>query len=45
MILVSATELGRQYAGDPIFLDSRFEIRAGSGSAWSGPTVRARPRS
>ena len=29
MILVSATDLGRQYAGDPIFLGLRFEIRAG----------------
>jgi ATP-binding cassette subfamily F protein 3 len=29
MILASATDLGRQYAGDPIFTGLRFEVRAG----------------
>ena len=29
MILVSASDLGRQYSGDPIFTGLRFEIRAG----------------
>jgi len=29
MILASATDLGRQYAGEPIFTGLRFEVRAG----------------
>src|SRR5215207_35231 len=29
MILISAHGLGRQYAGDPIFADLAFEVRAG----------------
>ncbi len=29
MILVSANGLGRQYSGDPIFQDLKFEVRAG----------------
>ncbi len=37
MILVSATGLGRQYAGDPIFEDLRFEIRAGERIGLVGP--------
>ncbi len=37
MILVSATDLGRQYAGDPIFTDLRFEIRAGERIGLVGP--------
>ena len=37
MILVSATGLGRQYAGDPIFTDLRFEIRAGERIGLVGP--------
>ncbi len=37
MILVSATDLGRQYAGDPIFLGLRFEIRAGERIGLVGP--------
>ena len=37
MILVSATGLGRQYAGDPIFEDLRFEVRAGERIGLVGP--------
>src|SRR4051794_3313631 len=37
MILVSATDLGRQYAGDPIFQELRFEIRAGERIGLVGP--------
>ena len=37
MILVSATDLGRQYAGDPIFEDLRFEVRAGERIGLVGP--------
>ena len=37
MILVSANDLGRQYAGDPIFEDLRFEVRAGERIGLVGP--------
>ena len=37
MILVSATGLGRQYAGDPIFQDLRFDVRAGERIGLVGP--------
>ena len=37
MILVSASDLGRQYAGDPIFEDLRFEVRAGERIGLVGP--------
>jgi len=37
MILVSAQDLGRQYSGDPIFSDLRFEIRAGERIGLVGP--------
>src|SRR4051812_45531521 len=37
MILVSANGLGRQYSGDPIFQDLRFEIRAGERIGLVGP--------
>ncbi len=37
MILISAQELGRQYAGDPVFLDLAFEIRAGERIGLVGP--------
>ena len=37
MILISAQGLGRQYAGDPIFLDLAFEIRAGERIGLVGP--------
>ena len=37
MILVSASGLGRQYAGDPIFEDLRFEVRAGERIGLVGP--------
>ena len=37
MILVSASDLGRQYAGDPIFSGLRFEIRAGERIGLVGP--------
>jgi ATP-binding cassette subfamily F protein 3 len=37
MILVSATDLGRQYSGDPIFTGLRFEIRAGERIGLVGP--------
>ena len=29
MILISASGLGRQFAGDPVFNDLKFEVRAG----------------
>ncbi len=37
MILISASGLGRQYAGDPIFRDLRFEVRAGERIGLVGP--------
>ena len=37
MILISAQGLGRQYAGDPVFLDLAFEIRAGERIGLVGP--------
>jgi ATP-binding cassette subfamily F protein 3 len=37
MILVSARGLGRQYAGDPIFLDLALEVRAGERIGLVGP--------
>ena len=37
MILVSANGLGRQYSGDPIFSELRFEIRAGERIGLVGP--------
>ncbi len=37
MILANASDLGRQYAGDPIFLGMRFEIRAGRRIGLVGP--------
>ena len=37
MILASATGLGRQYTGDPIFTDLGFEIRAGERIGLVGP--------
>ena len=37
MILIAAQGLGRQYAGDPIFLDLAFEIRAGERIGLVGP--------
>ena len=37
MILISAHGLGRQYAGDPIFLDLAFEVRAGERIGLVGP--------
>ena len=37
MILVSAHGLGRQYAGDPIFTDLKFEVRAGERIGLVGP--------
>lgn len=37
MILVSANDLGRQYAGDPIFQGLRFEVRAGERIGLVGP--------
>jgi ATP-binding cassette subfamily F protein 3 len=37
MILISANGLGRQYAGDPIFLDLGFEVRAGERIGLVGP--------
>ena len=37
MILVSANGLGRQYAGDPIFNDLAFEVRAGDRIGLVGP--------
>ena len=37
MILVSASGLGRQFSGDPIFQDLKFEIRAGERIGLVGP--------
>lgn len=37
MILISASGLGRQYAGDPIFQDLKFEVRAGERIGLVGP--------
>ena len=37
MILISASGLGRQYSGDPIFEDLRFEVRAGERIGLVGP--------
>src|SRR3954467_6094084 len=37
MILISASGLGRQYAGDPVFLDLRFEVRTGERIGLVGP--------
>jgi len=37
MILVSASGLGRQYSGDPIFQDLKFEVRAGERIGLVGP--------
>src|SRR3954452_18362152 len=37
MILISSHGLGRQYAGDPIFLDLAFEVRAGERIGLVGP--------
>src|SRR3954453_8350661 len=37
MILVSANGLGRQYSGDPVFQDLRFEVRAGERIGLVGP--------
>ena len=37
MILISASGLGRQYSGDPIFQDLRFEVRAGERIGLVGP--------
>jgi ATP-binding cassette subfamily F protein 3 len=37
MILVSANGLGRQFAGDPVFSELRFEVRAGERIGLVGP--------
>src|SRR5436305_7858455 len=37
MILMSASDLGRQYAGDPIFSGLRFEVRSGERIGLVGP--------
>lgn len=37
MILISARDLGRQFAGDPIFTDLAFEVRAGERIGLVGP--------
>ena len=37
MILMSAESLGRQYSGDPIFTDVKFEVRAGERIGLVGP--------
>ena len=37
MILISASSLGRQYAGDPIFQDLKFEVRSGERIGLVGP--------
>jgi ATP-binding cassette subfamily F protein 3 len=37
MILISASSLGRQYAGDPIFQGLSFEVRAGERIGLVGP--------
>ena len=37
MILISAQGLGRQYSGDPVFMDLAFEVRAGERIGLVGP--------
>ena len=37
MILISAQGLGRQYSGDPIFMDLAFEVRTGERIGLVGP--------
>jgi ATP-binding cassette, subfamily F, member 3 len=37
MILVSASDLGRQYSGDPIFTGLKFDVRAGERIGLVGP--------
>ncbi len=37
MILISANDLGRQFAGDPVFQGLRFEVRAGERIGLVGP--------
>jgi ATP-binding cassette, subfamily F, member 3 len=37
MILVSASSLGRQFAGDPVFQDLAFEVRSGERIGLVGP--------
>jgi ATP-binding cassette subfamily F protein 3 len=37
MILATASDLGRQYAGDPVFQQVRFEVRAGERIGLVGP--------
>jgi ATP-binding cassette subfamily F protein 3 len=37
MILISASDLGRQYAGDPVFTGLRFEVRSGERIGLVGP--------
>src|SRR3954469_16540760 len=37
MILISAHGLGRQFAGDPIFTELAFEVRAGERIGLVGP--------
>src|SRR6185503_8206852 len=37
MILLSANDLGRQFAGDPVFQGLRFEVRAGERIGLVGP--------
>jgi ATP-binding cassette subfamily F protein 3 len=37
MIIISATGLGRQYSGDPIFSELAFEVRAGERIGLVGP--------
>src|SRR6185312_3514529 len=37
MILLSANDLGRQFAGDPVFNGLKFEVRAGERIGLVGP--------
>ncbi len=37
MILITANDLGRQYAGDPVFSGLKFEVRAGERIGLVGP--------
>src|ERR1700677_114490 len=37
MILISAQGLGRQYSGDPVFMDLAFEVRTGERIGLVGP--------